>query len=777
MTVTITPLVASAADALVASLQSSMLPGDGMAPPVAVLWTDGDGQWAELVARLSLELPWLFTLGEYDHQRRTGPAIWLRCIVDRTLPDVWPPAAKTPILYLPRVERQELRAGGDCPPELRPLIELQYRGTVWHQRNGRDWTVEAFLTSTEGCDLDVAKDQPTKAALMRVLPRLADVPLDALRGRRLAASDFDKLAVPDAQRDLLVWLHDPSLFRSAHSAPEWTAFRNLVKATYGMDPEEDGIPEGARRLLEGVGPWAQLWHRFSEAPQRYRGISKLLRQPLSGQGILVDRARLPLENEEDEKRLREALGKVAKLPRAEACELVLALEAEHGVRRSWVWRYLDESAYAEALEPLARIARVAQKDLPGTTVEEIVSAYTEDGWRCDEAALAALASTHGSAQHDVISGVLRSVYLPWLDQVARRFQDAVARTGGSLPTTETATVEPGTCLLFADGLRFDLATRLQLELGNYGILGRLQHRIGPMPSVTPTAKPLASVIVDALEGADATDFTPRFKDTKQPVTAVRLRDRLAARKVELLDADEIRMPSSDGATGWIEVGRIDELGHKLGEDLPKQLEHEIYRIRDTVLSLLESGWRRVRVVTDHGWLLMPGGLPKIELPHYLLASRWARCAAVREGVTPQITTYPWFWNPNVRIASPPGVGAYTAGTVYTHGGVSPQECIVPELTFERGVATVPTRIVAVEWKRLRCVVSVSTNDTTLKVDVRSNWKQPTTSLVLAPKALDDAGTVSLAVRDEFEGQSVMVVVLDQEGDILDKRSTTVGGDA
>ena len=131
---------------------------------------------------------------------------------------------------------------------------------------------------------------------------------------------------------------------------------------------------------------------------------------------------------------------------------------------------------------------------------------------------------------------------------------------------------------------------------------------------------------------------------------------------------------------------------------------------------------------------------------------------------------------NVRIASPPGVGAYTAGTVYTHGGVSPQECIVPELTFERGVATVPTRIVSVEWKRLRCVVSVSTNDTTIKVDVRSNWKQPTTSLVLAPKGLDDAGTVSLAVRDEFEGQSVMVVVLDQKGDILDKRSTTVGGD-
>src|SRR5438105_2714459 len=109
-----------------------------MVPPVAVLWADGDGQWAELVGRLSGELPSLFTLGAYDVERRTGPAIWLRCVVDRTLPDVWPREAKTPILYLPWVERQQLRAGGDCPPELQPLVELQYRGAVWHQRNGRD---------------------------------------------------------------------------------------------------------------------------------------------------------------------------------------------------------------------------------------------------------------------------------------------------------------------------------------------------------------------------------------------------------------------------------------------------------------------------------------------------------------------------------------------------------------------------------------------------------------------------------------------------------------
>jgi hypothetical protein len=765
-----------ATDALIASLQASLVPGDGMLPPVAIVWTDEDGHWAELVAGLRGELPSLFTLGEYDPEHHAGPAIWLRCVVDRTLPEVWPKDAKTPILYLPRVEREQLRAGGDCPAQLQPLVELQYRGTVWHQRNGRDWTVDAFLTSADGCSLELAKDQLTRAAMMRVLPRLADVPLFALRGRRLTAEDFDKLAVPDLQRDLLLWMHEPAGFRASHSAPEWTAFCNLVKAAYGVRPEEDGATAAAVRLLEGDGQWKQLWQRFSEAPQRYRGISRLLREPLPGQGILVDRARQPLENEEDERRLRDALVSVAMMPHVEACDRVLALEAEHGMRRAWVWRYLDESPYAEVLLHLSRLAEWAKRGLPGSTVDEIALAYAADGWRCDDAALAALAASHGPAQYDLVAAVVRAVYFVWLEHAARQFQDSIGRVDGALPTAATAALEPGTCLLFADGLRFDLAARLHARLEGQGVLGRLTHRIGPVPSVTATAKPLASVVVDSIEGGDATDFTPRFKDTKQPVTAERLRDRLATRGLDIMERDEIRIPSSEGATGWVEIGRIDELGHKLGDGLAQQLDHEIDRLQEAVLGLLNAGWRRVRVVADHGWLLLPGGLPKIELPQYLLASRWSRCATVREGATPQVTTHPWYWNAGVRIASPPGAGAYVAGTTYAHGGLSPQECVVPELTFEQTKVAMTAKIASVEWKRLRCVVSVSTTDTTVQVDVRSNWKQAATSLVLAPKSVGDTGQVSLAVRDEFEGQAVMVVLMDLAGQVLDKRSTMVGGE-
>jgi hypothetical protein len=490
----------------------------------------------------------------------------------------------------------------------------------------------------------------------------------------------------------------------------------------------------------------------------------------------VDRSKQPVENEEDEERLREALGKVMTLPHHEGCDSVLALEAEHGVRRGWVWRHLDESPFAVSLEPLSRLASAARSGLGGASTEELAAAYAADGWRCDDAALAALASAESPAQRALVADVVRALYLPWLDKVARQFQDAVSRAGGKLSAMPSGPLEPGTCLLFADGLRFDLGSRLQAALESQGVTARLGYRLAPVPSVTATAKPLATPLVDDIAGGSPGDFNPMLTASSQPVTAQRLRDALASRGIEVLDADVIRMPSSADACAWLEVGRIDELGHKLGDDLAHQVNQEIDRLRDAVTSLLAVGWRRVRVVTDHGWLLLPGGFPKVDLPAYLVESRWARCAAVREGAAPDVATYPWYWNPSVRIASPPGAGAYSKGNGYAHGGLSPQECVVPELTVERGAAVVSAKISSVEWKRLRCVVSVSSNDPTVLVDVRSKWKQADTSLIVAPKAVGDEGKVNLAVRDESEGQAAMVVVLDATGQVLDKRSTIVGGE-
>ena len=71
---------------------------------------------------------------------------------------------------------------------------------------------------------------------------------------------------------------------------------------------------------------------------------------------------------------------------------------------------------------------------------------------------------------------------------------------------------------------------------------------------------------------------------------------------------------------------------------------------------------------------------------------------------------------------------------------------------------------------------MTSSDPSLRVDLRKNWKQSETRLVATPKPIGATGEVSFAVSDEYEGQGAMVVVLDPADNVLDKASTTVGGD-
>jgi hypothetical protein len=127
--------------------------------PACILWPDGERQWEAAIPALQKDIPELLVLGAYDPKSRTGPAIWLRCAIERQTDDVSMPGDRTPILYLPGFTRYDLRPVESCPEPLVPLAELQYRGTIWSQLNGKDWTITAFLRSGEGgLGLDVAQD-------------------------------------------------------------------------------------------------------------------------------------------------------------------------------------------------------------------------------------------------------------------------------------------------------------------------------------------------------------------------------------------------------------------------------------------------------------------------------------------------------------------------------------------------------------------------------------------------------------------------------------------
>jgi hypothetical protein len=778
-------LTASASKTLIDALQESFTGAlrspDGTAAPVALLWTDVDGQWRPLVATLMKAVPELYALGSYAPEERQGPVVWLKCIIERSLPDGSPPPDVVPIIYLPNVGRQDLRAGSDCSPHLQPLIELQYRGAVWHQRNGRDWTVDAFLTSEDGVGLDVARDNRTRDAMLRALALLAPEPLAGLRGRRLEADDFDRLAIGDPVRDLLSWMSDKDGFEGRCDPNRWATFKDVCWREFSFDPDEDGIQGAADALLHGTGKWDDVWRRFCDASRLYPGVSAALRQARPRDLLgLADHSRRPGLNEEQEDKLRKELEAALSLPHAQACEKVEELDNEHKERRGWVWAQLGESPYALALEPLGRLAKAAKTAPGGPTAEAIAADYASHGWRCDRAAMEALCRLKQGTENGLVTKVVRTIYEPWLDRSARRFQELLSTPGVDPHKLTTAVAaERDTCVLFADGLRFDIGAILQERLEAQGLRARISHRIAPIPTVTATAKPVASPAHGSCSGkADAEDFTPVVTATSQPANASRLRDAMARAGVEILDQDQSTMAVSGDGGGWTESGKLDTLGHSLDALLVRQIDPEIDSLLDRISGLLNAGWSKVRVVTDHGWLLLPGGLPKVELSPHLVATKWSRCAAVKGGSTPSIPTYPWYWNPVLRIASPPGIGAFLANAEYAHGGVSLQECVIPELIVERGEEAVTAAITEISWRGMRCRVAVKSNANGLQVDLRLNWKQAASRIVAAAKELGSNGETSLAVSDDkHEGAAASVVVTDASGRVLDSKPTTVGEDA
>src|SRR5690606_34859311 len=116
-------------------------------------------------------------------------------------------------------------------------------------------------------------------------------------------------------------------------------------------------------------------------------------------------------------------------------------------------------------------------------------------------------------------------------------------------------VPPGTAILFADGLRFDLAQKLKAKLTEKALQVELGWRWAALPTVTPTAKPAASPVADLLVGEhDCDEFKPRIKETRKELTSERFKQLLEERGCQVLSEKKHGQP--DGV-GWLEYGNID----------------------------------------------------------------------------------------------------------------------------------------------------------------------------------------------------------------------------
>jgi hypothetical protein len=760
---------------------------DVQVAPACILWTDKENQWEQIIPRLQNEIPELFVLGDYAPESRTGPAIWLRCVLAGTIPDVILNADTTPVLYLPNVSRQDLRAVENCPELLKPLAELQYRGVIWSQVNAKDWTILAFLKSEQGgLGLDVAQDNETKNAMQLALYKLLDEEISLLKGKRLDKDYFNTLLTSgDPIRDLLQWIDQGENFQNGLDKNAWKAFISICESRLAFNPESEGILAGANKLAIAEGAWQSVWERFCEAPQRYSNIPTRIRQcKPPALDVFDDREEklkgFPQYNDEQEKALAKSLLELVNFPEHIARKRLIELDKQHAYRRKQVWAELGEATLAIATQHLALMAEITQTSLTAGTLIDVQNRYEQQGWKADNATLEALEKINNQSDFQAVTAAIRATYLPWIEESARYLQQIVRNNSypfANIFTAPNVSFTKGECILFVDGLRFDIANRLILLLKTKQFDIQTKSKWAALPSVTATGKAAVSPVHKSIVGADScNDFEPSVASTGQSLKGgyhfEKLLKEAGWQKLSQFDNGD-----SNG-NAWCEFGNIDSEGHARGWKLAQHLNGLIEEISARIESLLDTGWKKVTVVTDHGWLLMPDKLPKVELANDLTESKWGRCAIIKTGAITEERFYPWFWNSNQYVALADGVSCYRRAEEYTHGGLSLQECLTLEISVTLGnIKTINTHVdfVNVSWRGLRCTVTIEAA-TELYLDIRLEAGNPASSVVANKKVFNDGKTSVVIENEDYQGKSAFLILLTNTNDVVTTMPTVIGND-
>ncbi len=395
--------------------------------------------------------------------------------------------------------------------------------------------------------------------------------------------------------------------------------------------------------------------------------------------------------------------------------------------------------------------------------------------------LACVRACTSKQQTDLVIALLEVIYTPWLAQINERFQKQVADLGypgGASKATAKgineaiADYQPnGECVFFVDGLRLDVAHDLIRLLAQKDLHPILKTQWAALPSVTATAKAAVSPVADKLTGLPSDkDFEPSVIG-EGTLSHDRFKKALKGIGWQYLEEDDYGDPARNA---WTATGDIDKEGHKSEFKLPARIPQILNAIVERVLELQQAGWKKIRIVTDHGWLLVPGGLPKYDLPNQAADSRWGRCAQLKPGVSVDGLTLGWYWDANTAIHFPPGIHSYIAGRAYAHGGVSLQECLIPVITLEGETRQLAqASITQARWLGLTCKLEVTSEATGLFVDLRTKLADSHSSLVKV-KPIKDGKCSLMVLDDDNEGVQALIVVLDEDGNVLAKQATTVG---
>jgi len=449
--------------------------------------------------------------------------------------------------------------------------------------------------------------------------------------------------------------------------------------------------------------------------------------------------------------------------------------AKHDGNLKNFWGALELSAkilkkYDEVINTIKRLSKV----------DDYIKAYTDDWWKLDLWALQLANLQINLSNEDKLRFVIPalSIYQKYLDSVNRAFLKAV-KNEKWIPTQwifweniqQQIREKERVAIFFIDALRFDLAKELQEKLKDI-----LSFEIQPLKTLLPS---ITEICITALL-PEGKEIIIDCKDKEIIVTIhgelVNSRDKrkkwlekIVKKSSKVISLNELRSIDLTQVKILIIYSQeLDEYGSFVSDFHPKGLFEIVDRISQAVKFLIDIGFSKIFIVSDHGFIYVPEGCN----PWTIQAPSEAMLVKKRFAIGAQSTGC-WIVNAEeiglkgrLLFAFPEGFSVFSIpgeiGT-FLHGGLSLQECIIPFLkgkipliSFKVSVTMNVPEVITSRVLKLEIKAQPNTlYDQPRKVKVIVNQKE---SNIIEVRNDDPVKETSITWLDVFDSPPEFIVI-------------------
>jgi len=456
-----------------------------------------------------------------------------------------------------------------------------------------------------------------------------------------------------------------------------------------------------------------------------------------------------------------------------------------------------------AVRAVAELRTRAAQPSPTGTVPDLLTWYVETGWHTDQAHRAcelSLSELHTEGDLEPEIGRARSEYNAWLAQTLERFTSAIDATGyesgdlmlqGRIHQRFVADQDSLVAYIWVDALRYELGASLAEALERVCDEVELTPALAAAPTVTPIG------MANLCPGAD-TDLAVGLSDGNQLV--VRIGDeeiKGVSQRVELLRA-------AHGAVVDFTLNKVLEQGEAR---LARELEGKalvlvrsqevdaagesgmlavawpnfnllLQQLVRAVARLGQAGVQRFVISADHGFVALSQALGTSRVVYapaggkgHLSRRSWVGMGASATSATLRVPLPATGVRSDLDLIVPRGLAVFATagGRQFFHGGLSPEELVVPVIVARpRTPSGAETPVVAVAVSNDR----ITTGVFSARVTLQPSLFTPTLEVrVIARRKADGADVARIVAGDGFDPDSDIVALSGEAPAVLTMRVT------